>query len=155
VQLSAAATGAQARVANAVAEPSVQAVPVKPLPAADAAVSFYEHLSVAQQQLAQGQLRESLPTFERALALRAHSVDALLGKATAQFGLKEYDAAKSSAQLAVAIDPRSNEAFVLIAGSLEQLGQRAQAKAIYERCVDDAVDATICRERLGRLTASE
>lgn len=128
---------------------------VKPVPAADAAVSFYEQLAVAQQQLAQGELRQSLPTFERALSLRAHSVDALLGKATALFGLKEYEAAKSSAQLALAIDPRSNEAFALIGGSLEWLGRRAEAKAIYERCIEEAVDATVCRERQAHLTASE
>lgn len=118
-------------------------------------MSFYEQLSVAQQQLAQGELRQSLPTFERALALRAHSVDALLGKATALFGLKEYDAAKSSAQLALAIDPRSNEAFALIGGSLEWLGHRAAAKSIYERCVEEAVDSTVCRERLDHLTVKE
>lgn len=128
---------------------------MKPVAAADAALSFYEQLSLAQQQLTQGQLRESLPTFERALTLRAHSVDALLGKATALFGLKEYEAAKSSAQLALAIDPRSNEAFALIGGSLEWLGRRAEAKTIYERCIDEAVDSTVCRERQAHLTPSE
>jgi tetratricopeptide (TPR) repeat protein len=115
---------------------------------------FNAELAQARKLLAQGSPREALPVFDRALVLRAHSVDALLGKASALFALQDFEAARSNAQQAIAIDPRSNQGFVLIGQSYERMGQRAVAKGIYERCIEQALDLTQCRERLNQLSAT-
>lgn len=121
---------------------------------AELAPDFDAQLAQARKLLAQGDNRAAVPVFERALSLRAHSVDALLGKAAALFALQDYEAAKSSAQQAVAIDPRSHQGFALIGESFERLGQREAAQNIYQRCIEQAVDLTQCRERLNQLSAT-
>jgi tetratricopeptide (TPR) repeat protein len=148
------APGAEVEPPPAAAQ-EAEEVAAAPEPAAPAEIppTFEARLALARQLFAQGALRQSLPVFERALELRAHSVDALLGKASALFFLEDFEAAKSSAQQAIAIDPRSHDGFMLIGSSFERLGNGAAAAGIYERCIDQALDNTRCRERLTQLDA--
>jgi tetratricopeptide (TPR) repeat protein len=131
---------------------TTEVLPVEPA-AGDQPESFEVQLALARQLLARAQPGQALPVFERAIGQRAHSVDALLGKAAALFALQDYEAAKSSAQQAVAIDPRSHDGLMLIGSSFERLGDRDAARNVYGRCVEEAVDLTSCRERLAELDA--
>jgi hypothetical protein len=150
--------GAQAPAATpSGAEPERSATPSAAAAPATAAqpASFEHELARARQLAAQGEPRQALPAFDRALAQRAYSVDALLGKASALLALKEYDSAKSIAEQAVAMDSKSGDGLLLIGSIYEQLGSAAAAKQTYERCVEQAGDrGAACRERLAQLEAA-
>jgi tetratricopeptide (TPR) repeat protein len=105
----------------------------------------------------QGDPKQALLTYNRALTPRPHAIDALLGKAAALFALKDYDAAKSTAEQAVALDPHNRDGLMLIGSTWEQLGNKTAAQDVYQRCVDQSQDnethSAPCRKRLVQLDA--
>jgi len=109
----------------------------------------------ARQLLAQGDAKQAIVAYDRALQPRPNAIEALVGKATALLALKDYDAAKSAAEQAVALDPANRDGLLLIGSSWEQLGNKASARDVYQRCVDRATESRSvpCRQRLAALDA--
>lgn len=123
--------------------------------AAGEGASFDELVAQARKLVAQGDPKQALLAYDRALQPRPHAIEALVGKATALLALKDYDAAKSTAEQAVALDPSNRDGLMLIGSSWEQLGNKAAAKDVYQRCVDRATESRSapCRQRLDQLDA--
>lgn len=127
-------------------------------------------------QLARREHREALAAFDRALALNARYVPALVGRGDALAGLGRIDEARRAYEAALAVVPsladvrrraelagfRQLQEVLAAARRARELGRYADAQAAYERALVVAPDSALIyrelgevEERLGRLDAAE
>ncbi|HYC13729.1 MAG TPA: tetratricopeptide repeat protein, partial [Stellaceae bacterium] len=93
------------------------------------------HNGIALLRAMQGRFAETLAAHDRALAIDANDVGALIGRALAAAELGDLAAAEHSLRRARAIAPRSPDALRHHAAALTALGQREEAAGAYRELV--------------------
>ena len=78
----------------------------------------------------------------------ARAAAALAGKAYAHLNLNDQRSAKALAEQAVAADPTSSRAWIVLGAAEELLGSRSAAQAAYRQCAAQGVGRYVdeCRK---------
>ena len=115
---------------------------------AEAAPSFDVLLEQAESLSRRGQSAEAVAAFERALQRQPGAAAALAGKAYAHLNLNDQRSAKALAEQAVAADPTSSRAWIVLGAAEELLGSRSAAQAAYRQCAAQGVGRYVdeCRK---------
>ncbi len=145
---------AEAPTAEApVAPVLVAAPPAEQLASANSLGPSYTDLIAAGEALNQsGQRTDALDAYERALALRPDSAQALAHIAYLHLNTGATALAKQFAVRAVISDPTSSEGWIVLGAAQAALGDRVAAQTSYRKCAALGVGAYVreCEQLLRR-----
>ena len=104
--------------------------------AADPANTMYQH-QLAGAYLATNQFDQAASFFQKLIRANTHDPRNYLGLGAAYMGLQQYDAAISAFHEAVALDAKSAAPQFALGQAQLKAGRFADAKATYQRLVDE------------------